>query len=326
MEKEKLINYLQDVYQLQIQNKIEKDTMAKLEECFRQEKGNFEFNNKEEYQTSPKILKRIRLAKYFAILAILALCACVGGLMTAKHEILENQAQVEYYTSNYDKLYLDSAKRGVERNLREYNSFKSRSIIILALGCGCIVVYISAVKSKKEEQEELRAMSSILRKDCDNNMKIISENYNIVRTAYNNTEKVLDQLYSLDIIYPKYRYLEACGTFLEYLLSGRAPSLEAVPGYSGAYTLFEEDLFRGLIVDKLDRILENQKILIQGQREIADKVNELIDSVENIQKKMNGMEKDIQKISHAEGVNTFYNMITAYNTSVIRRISENYYG
>ena len=70
MEKEKLINYLQDVYQLQIQNKIEKDTMAKLEERFRQEKGNFEFNNKEEYQTSPKILKRIRLAKYFAILAI----------------------------------------------------------------------------------------------------------------------------------------------------------------------------------------------------------------------------------------------------------------
>ena len=96
-------------------------------------------------------------------------------------------------------------------------------------------------------------------------------------------------------------------------------------GYSGAYTLFEEDLFRGLIVDKLDRILENQKMLIRGQREITNKVNELIHGVENMQKKMNGIKQDIQKISHAEEMNVFYNSITAYNTSVIRRISENYY-
>ena len=84
-------------------------------------------------------------------------------------------------------------------------------------------------------------------------------------------------------------------------------------------------MFRGLIVDKLDRILENQKMLIRGQREITNKVNELIHGVENMQKKMNGIKQDIQKISHAEEMNVFYNSITAYNTSVIRRISEIYY-
>lgn len=326
MEKQKLINYLQDVYQLQIQNKIEKETMAKLEERFRKEKDNFAFNNKEKYETSPKILERIKKAKMIILTAIMLICSSVGLLFSAKYSMASHQRRVEQFTLEGNELFAESNRRYLEEDLSFCNISKALIIFSLIFGGVSIAVYMQAVKSKEEEQEEMRAMAVILRKDCDNNMKIISENYNVVRTAYNNTEKVLDQLYSLNIIYPKYRYLEACGTFLEYLLSGRAPSLEAVPGYSGAYTLFEEDLFRGLIVDKLDRILENQKILIQGQREIADKVNELIDSVENIQKKMNGMEKDIQKISHAEGVNTFYNMITAYNTSVIRRISENYYG
>jgi hypothetical protein len=325
VEKERLINYLQDVYQLQIQNKIEKDTMLKLEERFRHEKENFEFNSRERYQTSPKVLKRIKQAKIFIAVALSLICCSAVGLMAVKHNIAMYQELVDYYTSSYNEAFLESNKRGLEENLKDYNSVKTLGIIGIIFGGGGIAAYIFAVKSKEEEQEEMRGMASILRKDCDNNMKIIWENYNIAQTAYNNTEKVLKQLYNLDIIYPKYRYLEACGTFLEYLLSGRAPSLEATPGYSGAYTLFEEDLFRGLIVDKLDRILENQKMLIRGQREITNKVNELIHGVENMQKKMNGIKQDIQKISHAEEMNVFYNSITAYNTSVIRRISENYY-
>lgn len=325
MEKQKLINYLQDVYQLQIQNKIEKDTLVKLEERFRQEKDNFEFNNREKYQTSPKILERIRKAKMIILTAIVLICGSVGLLMAAKYNMTSRQRLVEEFTLEGNERSAESNRRYLEEDLSHYNISKSLIVFSLIFGGVSIAVYMQAVKSKEEEQEEMRAMAAILRKDCDNNMKIISENYNIARTACSNTEKVLNQLYSLDIIYPKYRYLEACGTFLEYLLSGRAPSLEATPGYSGAYSLFEEDLFRGLIVDKLDKILANQKILIRGQREITNKVNELIHGVENIQKKMSGMNQDIQKIAHAEEMNVFYNSITAYNTSVMRRISENYY-
>lgn len=325
MEKERLINYLQDVYQLQIQNKIEKDTMVKLEERFRQEKESFEFNSREKYQTSPKILERIKKAKMIILTAIMLICGSVGLLMAAKYNMASHQTLVEMFTLEGNEDFAESNRRNLEEDLSYYNISKALIIFSLIFGGVSIAVYMHAVKSKEEEQEEMRAMATILRKDCDNNMKIISENYNIARTACNNTEKVLSQLYSLDIIYPKYRYLEACGTFLEYLLSGRAPSLEAIPGYSGAYTLFEEDLFRGLIVDKLDRILANQKILIRGQKEITNKVNELLHGVENIQKKMNEMNQDIQKIAHAEEMNIFYNSITAYNTSVMRRISENYY-
>lgn len=325
MEKQKLINYLQDVYQLQIQNKIEKDTLVKLEERFCQEKDNFEFNNREKYQTSPKILERIRKAKMIILTAIVLICGSVGLLMAAKYNMTSHQRLVEEFTLEGNERFAESNRRYLEEDLSHYNISKALIIFSLIFGGVSIAVYMQAVKSKEEEQEEMRAMAAILRKDCDNNMKIISENYNIARTACSNTEKVLNQLYSLDIIYPKYRYLEACGTFLEYLLSGRAPSLEATPGYSGAYSLFEEDLFRGLIVDKLDKILANQKILIRGQREITNKVNELIHGVENIQKKMSGMNQDIQKIAHAEEMNVFYNSITAYNTSVMRRISENYY-
>ena len=87
MEKERLINYLQDVYQLQIQNKIEKDTMLKLEERFRHEKENFEFNSRERYQTSPKVLKRIKQAKIFIAVALSLICCSAVGLMAVKYNI-----------------------------------------------------------------------------------------------------------------------------------------------------------------------------------------------------------------------------------------------
>lgn len=41
--------------------------------------------------------------------------------------------------------------------------------------------------------------------------------------------------------------------------------------------------------------------------------------------KMNVERFTVQKIAHTEEMNVFYNSITAYNTSVMRRISENYY-
>ncbi len=37
------------------------------------------------------------------------------------------------------------------------------------------------------------------------------------------------------------------------------------------------------------------------------------------------MNQDLKKIARAEEMNAFYNSITTYNTSVMRKISENYY-
>lgn len=72
----------------------------------------------------------------------------------------------------------------------------------------------------------------------------------------------------------------ACGTFLEYLLSGRLIVLDATQGCSGAYIVFEGNLFHRHIADKLDQIMENQKILIRGQKEMSQKIDTLLYGVE----------------------------------------------
>lgn len=163
------------------------------------------------------------------------------------------------------------------------------------------------------------------RGECEKSMDIITENYEVLRTMQKDISGTLKQLYSLNIIYPKYRYLEACGTFLEYLLSGRAHALEATPGFAGAYTLFEEELFRGEISDKLDQILQNQRVLIRGQKEILNKTDSIIEGIDRACRDCSDIKSGMNKISRAQEVYTFYNAVTAYNTTVSRRIMEHYY-
>lgn len=76
------------------------------------------------------------------------------------------------------------------------------------------------------------------------------------------TEELLEELYSLDIIFPKYRNLPAICMFYEYFASGRCTELS---GPNGAYNLYETELRQNVIIDKLDAILGSLEDIRQNQ-------------------------------------------------------------
>lgn len=74
-----------------------------------------------------------------------------------------------------------------------------------------------------------------------------------MQTQLDETRNVLEQYYSLDIIFPKYRNLIAICSFYEYFLSGRC---EALAGHEGAYNIFENEARLDRICTKLDEVVQ----------------------------------------------------------------------
>ena len=65
------------------------------------------------------------------------------------------------------------------------------------------------------------------------------------------TKKVLDELYALDVVFPKYRTLVALCSMYEYFMTGRVSQLK---GPDGAYNLYESELRQNMIISQLDNI------------------------------------------------------------------------
>ena len=110
-------------------------------------------------------------------------------------------------------------------------------------------------------------------------------------TQMNNILTDLDNrknsLYSLNIIYPKYRNLVAISSLFEYFESGRCSSLE---GADGAYNMYEYELRSNIIINSLSQIIEdlgkiknNQYALYETIQESNQTVSDLLKNINNTQ-------------------------------------------
>lgn len=274
MEKQKLIEYLEAVYGLEKQKRIAQNTMTRLSEKYKAAKQNFDRGNQKRIiQKNP--------SRIFALgICIWAICFEAAGI----------------YATISPNVTADSA------------SLVIGGIIILVSG-GCYLnMNRKTAEKQKEEDDYAFQQAEMGKKD----MAVINENFGPIQAAHQQTQELLNQLYAWNIIHPKYRHLEACGMFLEYLSTGRTHSLEAEGADRGAYNIYEEELYRGIIIDKLDQVLSNQRILIEGQRQIAQSINSMVRSVDYAC-------QSLDKIQRMEQVNLFYNAVTAYNSSVSKK-------
>ena len=72
-----------------------------------------------------------------------------------------------------------------------------------------------------------------------------------------------DTLYSLNVIYGKYRSIVPLGSFIDYFASGRCNSFD---GPDGAYNLYENEIRLDRITDRLDTIIEKLDEIKTNQR------------------------------------------------------------
>lgn len=140
-----------------------------------------------------------------------------------------------------------------------------------------------------------------------NNLSVAEQMYQRCNASIKQTEQILNEYYSLDILYKKYRGLVPVATIYEYFEAGLCTELT---GHEGAYLIYEQQLQANIIIgkldqiiDRLDRIIENQKILAQ--------------SLQTSNRMIDGMSKSIQNMVKNQEVNNYYSRISARNTQFL---------
>ena len=132
------------------------------------------------------------------------------------------------------------------------------------------------------------------------------------------TQKVLEKLYSADIIYPKYRNMIAMCTIYEYFATGRCTELT---GADGAYNLYEMELRQNQIINQLDKIMDQLDTIKTNQYALyaeLKKTSEILTGISSDIKELTTTAHRIEDFSH---ITAYCAQVTALNTEVLKYIA-----
>lgn len=136
------------------------------------------------------------------------------------------------------------------------------------------------------------------------------------------TCEILEKLYSLDIIFPKYRELVAISTIYEYFVTGRCTKLT---GTDGAYNLYESELRQNIIIGQLDDIIDELEAIRQNQytlyselKKIESALDDIVEGVNNIMESVERIENNINESSY---IISYCAQVTAKNTEALKYIA-----
>ncbi len=146
---------------------------------------------------------------------------------------------------------------------------------------------------------------------CTNKMQYLNESKNLVVNQIQKTTSLLESYYSLNILFPKYRDIYAVASIYEYILSGRCYELQ---GHEGAYNLYEHELQMGMIISRLDRIIDNLESIKRNQRMLYDAIQESNNLSRRIMYQITETEKTLNRIAVSNETIVAENAIISYNS------------
>ncbi len=221
---------------------------------------------------------------------------------------------------NFSPYFLN---RLIERIFTVFLGIVAGAILGLILfGIITLIQYLfmrSKINARNKEKELLNVQieeNNRNQMEIDNQkVEILENEVNKIDYSISKTEEIRAEYYSYNIIFPKYRYLEAVSSFYEYFASGRCSALK---GHEGAYNIFENELRQGLIINKLDdiidhldRIEDNQYMLYMAIREGNKQTARISTEISNTANKLNQIESNT-------AVTAYYSKIGAENTECLK--------
>lgn len=189
-------------------------------------------------------------------------------------------------------------------------------------------IYLKYREFKKIQQkynEDCRYEANI-KAQSKKAIEIIEINKNKLLQARQHIQKLLEELYGLDVLYKKYRNFEACSSFLEYLEAGRCTLLQ---GPDGAYNLYESEANSKQIIEQLRVVNTKLDTLIQQQSQLNWAVKNIVVEVSNfrndLQRTFQNMEGDIRQIANNTMASAWATEYLAYkiplqNEEILRRL------
>lgn len=154
---------------------------------------------------------------------------------------------------------------------------------------------IKRVNREKEQIKSLTAQQS----ECMEKVKTIAG--------------TLEKLYSLDVIYPKYREMLPVITMHEYLESGRCTELV---GSDGAYNLFESESRQDIIISSLDRVVSMLEQIRNNQYALYSAIEESNAIAEGMCYEMERLAISNETIANNSKTAAFNAKVVAENSSI----------
>ena len=147
-----------------------------------------------------------------------------------------------------------------------------------------IMQRIQEEEGKKEEALKHISAGSSLSEQAG--LQLLAEEISEGEKLLESIISTRNELYSYNVIYPKYRNVVALSSFYDYLMAGRCSTLA---GAEGAYNLYETESRADLIITKLtdviaslDKIQDNQYMLYQQMSEVNTGIQELNQSMSKV--------------------------------------------
>lgn len=147
----------------------------------------------------------------------------------------------------------------------------------------------------------------------------LSEQIGAIDTHFISTENALKKLYSLDVIFPKYRTIIPVTMFCEYLESGRC---EDLAGANGAYNKYEEELRLDLIIGSIKDVNSILHCVSDQLGRISNQLNRFSEQAEKMRQNqyllyqsMQESNRQIENISRSAATLAQNNAAIAKNTA-----------
>ena len=139
-------------------------------------------------------------------------------------------------------------------------------MVVVVAAVGTVITGIIYYMNSSSEFAKAKEEREHLKRERDNRvnqyMADKKDAIDSISATENDIVEKKNKLYSLDIIYGKYRNLVAVSQFVDYLESGRCTKLT---GPDGAYNLFESEMKQNIIIESLETINQNLGTIMQNQ-------------------------------------------------------------
>lgn len=199
-------------------------------------------------------------------------------------------------------------------------------IAISIIGPLCILAFtilngsISAMRANSKYKNAVQQYNNLVNNDTArvNNENIqkqqLKQQINDMQDKINNISETLNQLYSLDIIHPKYRNMITVIRLLEYFDSGRCTALT---GTGGAYNKYEKEIRQDTIISKLDTAINCLYQIRDTQYMLYESLEDCLDELGAITTQNDKLISTNQDISQNSAIAAYNSKIAASNTDAL---------
>jgi len=162
---------------------------------------------------------------------------------------------------------------------------------------------IIQIKREMRTEDELNQSRQLKNKQISLAMPKLEAEMQAMQKTYNLTCQALKKCYDINIIPVKYRNIVPVCMFYDYISNGRTYCLKRNPNAfdEGAINMYEQELFRNVVMDKLDIIInqldnlrENQKVLCRVIEEGNRQTHKLLNDINSNVTKVNDNLQTIQ--------------------------------